>query len=179
MTRAIASSNHQQDLCAHAERCYPQECCGVLLGRQEQGAVQVVQVVPTENAWTEEMEREWEESGCFDRLGTSKRERYAIAPETLLHLQRSARDRNLNIIGFYHSHPDSPAIPSECDRQLAWSDCYYAIVSVRNGKAVEVNTWVLDSDRQFQRAYLLNISSHTHDSSEVETEVQWKTPKGN
>ena len=160
------------NLCGHAERCYPQECCGVLLGRREGGAVQVVEVVPTENAWTEEMEREWEESGCFDQLGTSKRERYAIAPKTLLHLQRSAREQDLEIIGFYHSHPDSPAIPSECDRQLAWPEYYYVIISVIDGKAANIKVWQLDSEGQFQPTHLLNISSHRGNSREVETEVQ-------
>jgi len=56
------------------------------------------------------------------KLGTTRRERYSIAPDTLLKVQKQARDRDLDIIGVYHSHPDHPAVPSEFDRAIAWEE---------------------------------------------------------
>ncbi len=106
-----------------------------MLGYLANESKTVVEVMPTENAWSEE---------------DSKRRRYAIAPEILLKVQKQARDRSLNIIGIYHSHPDNPAIPSESDRFLAWQEYSYIIVSVPNGKALELKSWCLDKNHQFQ-----------------------------
>jgi proteasome lid subunit RPN8/RPN11 len=64
--------------------------------------------------------------------------------------QKRGRDLNLEIIGFFHSHPDYPAIPSECDRVQAWEVYSYPIVSVIQGKAIEIKSWVLDEDRVFR-----------------------------
>jgi len=148
-------SEHLETIAAHAQECYPQECCGVLLGKVEENEVIVLEVVRTENAWNEEMAEQLEERGIG---GKTRRERYAIAPQTLIKLQKSARSRHLQIIGFYHSHPDHPAIPSECDRLLAWPDYHYIIVSVVQGQARAIKNWVLDPDHQFQPCQLQNNS---------------------
>lgn len=129
---------------SHAERTYPDECCGLLIGRLEADDRSVVAVQPTENAWGDE-----------PMAGTSsssltKSRRYWIAPEEMLKGMRSARDQGLEIIGIYHSHPDHPAAPSECDRQLAWSTYSYLIVSVPQGKADACSSWRLDDGQQFQ-----------------------------
>jgi proteasome lid subunit RPN8/RPN11 len=92
-----------------------------------------------------------EEGNCDDRTFLTSERRYTIAPETLLAAQRYARDRQLEIVGIYHSHPDGLAIPSECDRLWAWQQYSYIIASVREGKTVDIQSWQLDSDRQFQR----------------------------
>lgn len=144
-------SEHLEMIIAHAQQCYPQECCGVLLGGVE-GVL--VEVVRTENGWNEEMAEWLEEMGMG---GMTKRERYAIAPQTLLKLQKDARSHHLQIIGFYHSHPDHPAIPSECDRLLACPDYNYIIVSVIQGQATSIKNWVLDTNHQFQPSPLENI----------------------
>lgn len=144
-------SEHLEIIVAHAQACYPQECCGVLLGEVE-GVV--VEVVRTENGWNEEMAERLEEMGIG---GKTKRERYCIAPQTLLKLQKDAHSRHLQIVGFYHSHPDHPAIPSECDRLLAWPDYHYIIVSVIQGQATSIKSWVLAADGQFQPSPLENI----------------------
>jgi proteasome lid subunit RPN8/RPN11 len=65
-------------------------------------------------------------------------------------VQRDGRERNLDIIGIYHSHIDHPAVPSECDRRLAWSSYSYVIVSVVHGKASDLKSWCLDDQHQFQ-----------------------------
>jgi proteasome lid subunit RPN8/RPN11 len=72
-------------------------------------------------------------------------------------LLRSA-DRNLDIIGIYHSHPDHPAVPSEFDRAIAWSQYSYIIVSVQQGKACDLKSWSLDDDHQFQPEEILTLS---------------------
>ncbi|MEO0378401.1 MAG: M67 family metallopeptidase, partial [Cyanobacteria bacterium P01_A01_bin.17] len=80
----------------------------------------------------------------------TKQRRYWIDPKDMLRVQRQAREKGLNIIGIYHSHPDHVAEPSECDRALAWPAYAYVIVSVCEGKAVDVQNWALDSKHQFQ-----------------------------
>lgn len=68
----------------------------------------------------------------------------------MLKVQKEARDRQLDIIGIYHSHPDHPAIPSEFDRLCGWQAYSYIIVSVLQGKARDVLSWSLDDNHQFQ-----------------------------
>ncbi|MFE4108102.1 Mov34/MPN/PAD-1 family protein [Almyronema epifaneia] len=138
----------------HAERTYPEECCGLLLGQIQFGEVtqrQVADVIALENNWNPQV------AAIADRSDGSgeqppepdRRRRYWIDPRDLLTVQRQARDRQLNIIGVYHSHPDHPAIPSECDRQLAWADYAYVIVSVCQGRSQDLQSWCLDDQHQF------------------------------
>jgi proteasome lid subunit RPN8/RPN11 len=68
----------------------------------------------------------------------------------MLQTQKAARNRNLNIIGIYHSHPNYPAIPSEWDRIYAWPEYSYVILSVQNTQAGELQSWTLDDHHQFQ-----------------------------
>lgn len=135
---------------AHAERVYPEECCGLMVGeiRPEEGESQkrLMKIVPLDNEWT---------AAAFPAEDSTasaqtKRRRYQIAPEDMLQTQRQARAQGLAIIGVYHSHPDHEAVPSECDRALAWPEYAYVIVSVRSGQAVDVQNWALDSTHQFQ-----------------------------
>jgi proteasome lid subunit RPN8/RPN11 len=111
----------------HAEQVYPQECCGVLLGKLDGGVRFVREVVPAHNVSAE-----------------SQSTRYSIAPQELIEIQKQARDSQLDIIGFYHSHPDHPAQWSDTDRREAhWFACSYLIVSVEEGKAAELQSFVL------------------------------------
>lgn len=136
-----------------AERAYPQECCGLLLGRTQGEGKILVEVWETENVWDEDsiqtfQHRPHEDTSDERGVFTSER-RYTIAPDVMLAAQRYARDAQLEIIGIYHSHPDCPAVPSECDRQWAWQNYSYVIVSVIAGKSADFQSWQLDSDRQF------------------------------
>jgi proteasome lid subunit RPN8/RPN11 len=143
---------HLEIIRTEAERVYPHECCGVLLGFLTEDRKFIVEEVrPTENVWNGSAIAEFERLAPGARMGESKRGNYAIAPQDLLRVQKQARDRNLNIIGIYHSHPDCPAIPSEFDRQVAWQEYSYIIISVTGGKAGEVKSWRLDDDHQFQQ----------------------------
>ncbi len=95
---------------AHARSAYPEECCGVLLGVP---AKEILDALPGQN------------------LAPSNRAtRYNLDPRAILHAEKEARDRGLEIIGFYHSHPDHNAMPSAADAALAWDTYCYLILPV-------------------------------------------------
>ena len=96
---------------------------------------------------------------ALDEMPLSKTHRYWIDPRDILQAQKYARDRNLDIIGIYHSHTDNPAIPSECDRAYAWSQYAYLIVAVQNGRATEMRNWCLNDYRQFEAENVMATAS--------------------
>ncbi|HSM80348.1 MAG TPA: M67 family metallopeptidase [Nodosilinea sp.] len=131
---------------------YPWECCGLLVGRRGPQEVDldgrtVVEVVALPNAWDPSRLDYTDPAGESTHSG---RDRYFIDPAAMLAVQRSARQRGLEIIGVYHSHPDHPAVPSECDRTLAWPVYSYAIISVVAGQLADLQSWRLDDQQQFQ-----------------------------
>ncbi len=140
-------SVHLQQISQHAEAIYPEECCGLLLGTVENELRTLIEVRETNNNWSKVVP---EFLANPPEKVLSKRNRFSIAPEILLKVQKEVRDRNLSIIGIYHSHPDAPAVPSQSDRALAWPQYSYLIVSVQQGKAKEINSWQLDDNQQFQ-----------------------------
>jgi proteasome lid subunit RPN8/RPN11 len=110
-----------------AERSYPSECCGILLGKAGNDERVVTLTITCDNARTD-----------------SPGNRYSIRPEQLLAALKLARSRGENIIGFYHSHPDHPAAYSATDLDEAhWFDCSYMITGVDNRHAVATNSFVL------------------------------------
>jgi proteasome lid subunit RPN8/RPN11 len=114
---------------AHGEETYPNECCGVLLGKKIDGEAinHVHQIVRAGNTRTD-----------------SAHNRYNIAPQELVRIQRQARGLSLDIVGFYHSHPDHPAQWSPTDfAEAHWLGCSYVITSVEKGKAVLTNSFLL------------------------------------
>ncbi len=136
----------------HGESAYPEECCGLLLGTIAESVKTVVEVVPTDNAWSAEAEENWPE-----QKDLTEQRRYAIRPEDMLRAMKHARDRNLDIIGIYHSHPDNPPVPSECDRTLAWAQYSYIIVSVRQGSSQDLRSWSLDAEGYFQAEEIVAV----------------------
>ncbi|MGL4619680.1 M67 family metallopeptidase [Chroococcidiopsis sp.] len=141
---------HLRLICSHAESTYPHECCGLLLGKLSQNDKILVEAIATENVWNPTAAADFQAIEPNLNLGTQKNTYYTIAPEVMLKVQKEARDRQLDIIGVYHSHPNHPAIPSEFDRLCAWQTYSYIIVSVLQGKAGEVLSWSLDDNHQFQ-----------------------------
>lgn len=122
----------------HGEETYPYECCGVLLGLALDGVNDVEAVVPAGNTRTD-----------------SAHNRYQIAPQDLVRIQREARTRKLDIVGFYHSHPDHPARWSPTDfAEAHWLGCSYVITSVAQGAAGETNSFLLtgtgEDDKKFE-----------------------------
>jgi proteasome lid subunit RPN8/RPN11 len=131
----------------HAEQDYAHECCGLLIGQTVAGQdgchKTLQQVCPTRNSW--QKQRTFPQ-----KLETSTQRRYWIEPVELLQTQKVARTLGCDIIGVYHSHPDHPAVPSECDRNWAWPQYSYIIVSVQQGIACDLRSWMLDEQGFFQ-----------------------------
>ena len=120
-----------EGLVRHAERALPEECCGVLVGRCNEGSTWVRRVLASENA------------------AARPEVRFEISPESLLRARESALDEALEVVGYYHSHPRGPAEPSATDRADAWSGVSYVIVSPEGGAAVEVRSWRLSGEGAF------------------------------
>jgi proteasome lid subunit RPN8/RPN11 len=123
---------------AHGEETYPHECCGVLLGKLVEGeGNHVQQIVRAGNTRTD-----------------SAHNRYNIAPQELVKIQRQARGLGLDIVGFYHSHPDHPAQWSQTDMAEAhWMSCSYIITSVEGGKAMLTNSFLLKGTSEEDKAF--------------------------
>jgi len=151
-------SHHLQAIQNHAERIYPEECCGLLLGQRRGDVKTLIEVLPTENSWDDEAADAFQAIEGSAQLESSKRRRFSIAPVVMLKAQKDARARRLDIIGIFHSHPDHPAVPSEFDRAIAWQQYSYIIVSVQQGKACDLKSWSLDDNHQFQPEDILIVS---------------------
>lgn len=158
MTILTISRQHFQLMITHAEQTYPHECCGLMMGQiHENGDKQLVEIIPTENAWNAETSKNFEILETSQEVVTTTEHYFTISPQAMLKAQKQGRDRNLVIIGIYHSHPDHPAIPSEFDRVYAWSEYSYVIISVEKGKATDLQNWSLEDNHQFQVEELIRI----------------------
>ena len=111
---------------------YPHEGGGFLLGCRDGDRVTIVDVTPVDNVFAEE----------------ERYHRYAMTPADWMRLEDEAEARGLALLGYYHSHPDHPAVPSEYDRAHALPNFVYLIVSVRGGRTVETRAWQLAEDRR-------------------------------
>ena len=128
----ITISKQQLDeIREHGVRDYPYECCGLLLGRYTAEGKVVTETYPISNA----------------REESAKRNRFLITPEELMRGERHAASRDLEVVGFYHSHPDSPAVPSNYDLEHAWPTYSYIIVSTRADQATDLFSWEQQEDR--------------------------------
>ena len=115
----------------HGVHDYPYECCGLLLGRFGADGKLVTETYPISNA----------------REESAKRNRFLITPDELMKGERYARSRDLEVVGFYHSHPDSPAVPSKYDLEHAWPTYSYIIVSTQEGGSTDLFSWEQEDDR--------------------------------
>ncbi|MDX2033673.1 MAG: M67 family metallopeptidase [Blastocatellia bacterium] len=125
------ATEHIEAIKRHGERTFPEECGGLLLGLQEDGVRVIHEVLPLENVRPD-----------------SRHNRVEIDPLAYARAEREAGKRGLGVWGYYHSHPNHPAIPSGFDLDHApfieWS---YLIVSVREGTAAELRAWTVREDR--------------------------------
>jgi len=134
------SDEHLRTLCAHLEAGYPHEACGILLGEMDERTDErrVMSVVPVRNAWDLE-------AAPADAHGLH--DRYSIDPADIVRADKAARKAGWDIIGFFHSHPDSPAVASETDREWAWPVVSFVIASVEKGRVTDLRSWRLHDDR--------------------------------
>jgi len=115
---------------AHGAETYPDECCGALLGRDLESR-EIVALFPVIN-----------------RRDDSPRNRFSVSAQDVVDAEKSARAQGLDVVGWYHSHPDHPARPSQYDRDHAWPWYSYVIVSVAQGQPQDMTSWRLDDNRE-------------------------------
>jgi proteasome lid subunit RPN8/RPN11 len=115
---------------AHGATTYPDECCGALIGTANDGRTEVMEARPLENVTAEGPRRRFRVSSADYRSA----ERYAV-------------ETGADLVGFYHSHPDHPAEPSQYDLDHAWPNLSYVIVAVGRGRPSDVRSWRLLPDR--------------------------------
>jgi proteasome lid subunit RPN8/RPN11 len=132
------SPSDYSSLRQHGEETYPHECCGVLLGQFGDNGLKTVSHI----------------ARCGNTRADSPHNRYHIDPKELIRIQREGRERDEDIVGFYHSHPEHPAQWSATDLAEAhWFRCSYVITSVQKGKATLTNSFELmgseESDKKF------------------------------
>jgi proteasome lid subunit RPN8/RPN11 len=122
----------EKNIRADGEAAYPNECCGVLIGKVDNAGIKTVKSTLTINNAREDGEQY---------------HRFLITPEDMMKAEQTARTMKLDVIGFYHSHPDHPAAPSGYDKDHALPFYSYVIVSVDKGKAQVLTSWELTDDR--------------------------------
>jgi proteasome lid subunit RPN8/RPN11 len=125
----------------HGVAAYPSECCGFLLGRQEGDRRIVMEVAPMPNAWQSSEYNPYEK-----RPQDSTENRSMVDPRDYLRTERHAREKGIEILSFYHSHPDHPAQPSEFDQRNALPFFIYVILAVEKGIPREMTAWLLNED---------------------------------
>ena len=126
------SSELEKRIRTDGETAYPNECCGVLIGEVDNAGVKSVKRTLTiDNA----------------REDGEQYHRFLITPEDMMKAEQTARANKLDVIGFYHSHPDHPSAPSGYDKDHALPFYSYVIISVDKGKAQVFTSWELTDDR--------------------------------
>ncbi|MGA7160491.1 MAG: M67 family metallopeptidase [Bacteroidota bacterium] len=113
------------------QKTFPRECCGVLFGKVDGEQRSVTEVFVIENQF-EEAERY---------------HRFLITPDNYRTADADARAKKLDIIGFYHSHPDSPSVASKYDLDHAFPWFSYLIVSIMKSKYCDHHSWIMENDR--------------------------------
>lgn len=127
------SKTLENEIRHEAEKSFPNECCGVLLGKiDDNDNKKLYRIEPIINLSDE----------------SEQYHRFLITPEDLMKSEVKARRLKLDILGFYHSHPNSVAIPSEFDREHALPFYSYVIVAVHNGSSDDFTSWELNEDRE-------------------------------
>lgn len=125
------SLEHRAAIEAHGQQTYPEECCGLILGRvDDDNSRHIAELLPLQNRNTD-----------------SRHNRFLIEPEEIRKAEKRARETGLDLLGFYHSHPDCEARPSQFDLDHAWPWYSYIIVSVRQGVAQALTCWQMDENR--------------------------------
>ena len=132
---------------AHGAETYPHECCGALLGRDSEAIDPDAYENPAGNL----PKPAREVLGLFpliNRRDDSPRNRFSVTADDVRDAENAARAQGLEVIGWYHSHPDHPARPSDYDRDHAWPWYSYIIVSVHKGAPQDMTSWRLNDDRR-------------------------------
>jgi proteasome lid subunit RPN8/RPN11 len=141
--RLVVRDEMMRRIHAHGAQAYPHECCGALLGRDGDRTRELIDLLPLPN-----------------RRNDAPRNRFELTPDDVRLAEKTAREKHLELIGWYHSHPDSPARPSEYDHDHAWPWYSYIIVSVERGVASHTTSWRLKDDRAAYDAEEIETVAH-------------------
>ena len=157
------SEVHLDAVRAHGVETFPNECCGVILGDVEAGIKVVQEIRPLPNVF--EPSAEFETSVLPNGAETPVSEvgqerRYLVSPDQMFALMQEERRTKRKILGFYHSHPNHPALPSEYDRVWASPWYTYIIVSIRDRQPADLTAWRLDDDGAKFESEEMQISSY-------------------
>jgi len=125
----------------HGQETYPHECCGALVGHD--GAVTAIVALP-------------------NTTDEGPRRRFMVRPSDYQLAERRATELGGELLGFYHSHPDHPARPSQYDLDHAWPTFAYIIVAVAEGVSKEMTVWYLQEDRSRFEEGSLNHGENSH-----------------
>ena len=128
----IYTADQEKIVRSEGEKAHPNECCGFLIGEVDKAGVKTVKHVQAIDNASE---------------GGEQYHRFLITPEDMIKAEKTARSMKLDVIGFYHSHPDCEAVPSKYDKDHALPFYSYIIVAVEQGKSKEFTCWELTPDR--------------------------------
>jgi proteasome lid subunit RPN8/RPN11 len=128
----VLSADHVAQINREGAAAYPNECCGIIYGRDVAGERVVSTLEPVANA--------------FD--AAEQYHRFSISPKQLMDAETKAGARGELVLGFYHSHPDHPARPSEYDRQHGWPFYSYVIVAIAKRQPGDMTSWLLDEQTE-------------------------------
>jgi proteasome lid subunit RPN8/RPN11 len=124
-----------EEIRRHGEAAYPEECCGFLVAKESsspaEGPRRIVRVTPMEN-----------------QMEGARTRRFVIPPDELRRFEASLDGTGESLVGFYHSHPDHPAVPSLFDQDHAWPWYTYLVLSVEHGRAAELGTFELSAEER-------------------------------
>lgn len=138
----VLTSAFYQQIEREGAAAFPNECCGILYGRDTAEKRIVERLEPVANAFEE----------------GEQYHRFSITPQTLMQAEKSAADAGQLVLGFYHSHPDHPARPSEYDRTHGWPFYSYVIVSIMARVPANMTCWVLnEATEQFEEQPIVRI----------------------
>ncbi|NIO76584.1 MAG: hypothetical protein GTN69_12045 [Armatimonadetes bacterium] len=143
----VLPSEQAEQMREHARKTYPEECCGILLGRRNHSQV-ICSVYPTSNCMT-----------------VRTHDRYEMDPREILRADRAAEKEGEEILGFYHSHPDHPPAPSPTDAEFAWPGYIYLIIAVKEGKETQIKAWTYDEPLKHFREHPIKRSGETKKTS--------------
>ena len=125
------NTSHVKSIEQSARGSFPNECCGFLLGTLNEDSREVVEVVPATNSGQE----------------GEQYHRFLITPDDYRRCEKVAREKEMDILGFFHSHPNAKARPSKYDLDHAWPWYSYIIVSLIENEVKDMTSWVLAEDR--------------------------------
>ena len=140
------SQTHLKEIQEHGKEAYPEECCGAMLGNFDKEISQknCTQIIRIENNWG----NNWENNPEKSHHEESRHRRFAVTADDYRQLEKQAKETGLTLLGFYHTHPDHPALPSGTDLSYAWPFFSYIIQSINKGEVADIFSYELDVDKE-------------------------------